>query len=150
MGNRPKLGIDSDWRITYYPHRSATVTNPMQEVLSDRIFPNPHDTAPGYRFRVAQLADKPSFVRTYDVSGTTAQEESEFVGKAISEADVERPVHVWGIRSAESVAKIRAYYDSLGYYDAKRNRYGYDCRDVAVTFGCDISALGYGPGVPPL
>ena len=115
----------------------------MQEVLSDRIFPNPHDPAPGYRFRVAQLADKPSFVRTFDVSGTTAAEESAFVEKTIAEADIDSPVHVWGIRGAESVAKIRAYYDSLGFYDAKRNRYDYDCRDVAVTFGCDISALGY-------
>lgn len=122
----------------------------MQEVLSDRIFPNPHDTNPGYRFRIAQFADRPSFVRTYDVSGTSAAEESAFVEKTICEADADRPVHVWGIRGAESVAKIRAYYDSLGFYDAKRNRYDYDCRDVAVTFGCDISALGYGPGVPPL
>lgn len=122
----------------------------MQEVLSDRIFPNPHDTAPGYRFRIAQYVGKPSYVRVFDVSGTTAAEESEFVGKIIAEADVEKPVHVWGVRGAEAVAKIRAYYDSLGYYDAKRNRYDYDCRDVAVTFGCDLSALGYGPGVPPL
>ena len=85
----------------------------MQEVLSDRIFPNPHDTEPGYRFRIAQFADRPSFVRTFDVSGMTAAEESEFVAKTISEADSDRPVHVWGIRGAESVAKIRAYYDSL-------------------------------------
>lgn len=113
----------------------------MQEVLSDRIFPNPHDTAPGYRFRIAQYVAKPSYVRVYDVSGTTADEESELVGKVIAEADVGRPVHVWGIRGAEAVAKIRAHYDSLGYYDAKRNRYDFDCRDVAVTFGCDISAL---------
>lgn len=122
----------------------------MQEVLSDRIFANPHDTAQGYRFRIAQYVTKPSHVRVYDVSGTTADEESELVGKVIVEADAGRPVHVWGIRGTEAVAKIRAYYDSLGYYDAKRNRYDFDCRDVAVTFGCDISALGYGPGVPPL
>lgn len=113
----------------------------MQEVLSDRILPNSHDTAPGYRFRIAQYVDKPSYVRVCDVSGTTAAAESEFVEKIIAEASKEKPVHVWGIRGAEAVAKIRAYYDSLGYYDAKRNRYDYDCRDVAITFGCDISAL---------
>lgn len=113
----------------------------MQEVLSDRIFPNPRDPRPGYRFRIAQLAGRPAFVRTFDVSGATAAEESAFVEKTIAEAHSERPVHVWGVRAAESVAKIRAYYDSLGFYDEKRNRYDYDCRDVAATFGCDISAL---------
>lgn len=122
----------------------------MQEILSDRIFPNSHDTATGYRFRIAQYLDRPMWVRVFDVSGKTAAEEAEFVTKVLSEADESRPAHVWGIRSAESVAKIRAFYDALGYYDAKRNRYDFDCRNVSVTFGCDISALGYGPGVPPL
>lgn len=115
----------------------------MQEVLSDRIFPNPRDPRPGYRFRIAQYVEDPRRVSVFDVSGTTAAEESAFVGNTIAEADADHPVHVWGIRSAQSVALIRAYYDSLGFYDEKRNRYGYDCRDVAVTFGCDISALGY-------
>ena len=49
--------------------------------------------------------------------------------------------HVWGIRSEDAVAKIRAHYDALGFYDPKKNRYAYDCRTVSVTFGCDLTAL---------
>lgn len=122
----------------------------MQEVLSDRIFPNPRDPRPGYRFRIAQYVASPRGVRVFDVSGMNASEEAEFVAETIARSDVSDPAHVWGVRGTESVAIIRAHYDSLGFYDEKRNRYGFDCRDVAVTFGCDLSALGYGPGVPPL
>lgn len=121
----------------------------MQELLSDRVVPNLRDPAPGYRLRIAQYAENVTAVRVFDVTGMTEDGETAFVEKVLSEADSNDPVHVWGIRSAKSVDKIRAYYDALGYYVPERNRYDLDCRTVAVTFGCDLCAIGYGPESPP-
>ncbi|MDQ1344413.1 MAG: hypothetical protein QG650_1134 [Patescibacteria group bacterium] len=122
----------------------------MQEILADRVIPHPYDTTPGYRLRIAQYVSKPRGIGVFDVSGLSEQEEVAFVVRSISEADVDSPVHVWGIRSAESVAKIREYYDGLGCYVPAKNRYDIDCVNAPVTFGCDLRAIGYGPEVPPL
>lgn len=114
----------------------------MHVVLSDRIVPDAPFQTNGYRFRVAECSERSEKVRIVELSGTP-EEEVFAVGRILEVATSKNPVHVWGIRSAASVALIRSHFDALGWYDAPKNRYAYDCHTAPATFGCDLSALGY-------
>lgn len=114
----------------------------MQIVLSDRIVSDGTANFDAYRFCLAEYSALPTAVRVVELSGSE-EEEVAAVLELLSEATEESPIHAWGIRSARSVLEIRSHFDRLGWYDAPKNRYAYDCRAVPATFGCDLNALGY-------
>lgn len=114
----------------------------MQIVLSDRVVSDGTTPSCAYRFPLAEYPHPLSRaeIRVVELSGSE-EEEVAAVIEILREATEDAPVHAWGIRSARSVAEIRAHFDGLGWYDAPRNRYAYDCRTAPATFGCDLNAL---------
>lgn len=114
----------------------------MQIVLSDRIVSDGTPPFDAYRFCLAEYPASRAAVTVVELSGSE-EDEVATVLEILREATLENPVHAWGIRSARSVAEIRSHFDRLGWYDAPKNRYAYDCRTVPATFGCDLNALGY-------
>jgi hypothetical protein len=115
----------------------------MKDVLSNRVAHVGDEAEDRYRFRVAEFSPHPKGAEIIDLKTLSPEGELEMVANAIARADTKGKIHVQGVSLSGSIAEIRKFYESLGYFDAVRNRYDPDMVNAPVTFGADLSDTGF-------